>query len=191
MGMRTLVSVEEIQARGSIKDSDVLRLRRALLDEPQISNDDAEALFALDDACPIKDPAWGDFFVEALTEFVVHQLKPEGYVVAEKAAWLISQLGIDGRLRGNSKLELLIQVIETARWSPPSLAAFALTQVRHGIETGHGPLRSSLALEIGDDPAQNIDFGLRDGADFKCQARTQRAVSGLDAVTHLREGEGS
>ena len=157
MGKLTLVSVEEIRARGSIRDSDVLKLRRALFDDPQISIDEAEALFALDAACPVKDPAWGDFFVETLTEFVVHQMRPEGYVVAEKATWLVSKLGIDGRLRGHSELQLLIHVIEAARWSPPSLAAFALTQVRHGIETGHGPLRSSHAPEIGAVSQAEID----------------------------------
>ena len=149
MGMLTLVSLEEIKARGSIKDGDVLKLRRALLDEPQISMADAEALFALNDACPIKDPAWSGFFVETIADFVVHQMQPDGYVVAEKAGWLVSKLGVGGRLRSNIELALLVHVIETARWSPPSLAAFALTQVRHAVESGSGPMRSGNAPEIG------------------------------------------
>ncbi len=158
MGMLTLVSLEEIKARGSIKDGDVLKLRRALLDEPQISIADAEALFALNEACPIKDPAWAGFFVEAIADFVVHQMQPDGYVVAEKAAWLVSRLGIEGRLRSNIELALLVHVIETARWSPPSLAAFALTQVRHAVETGSGPLRSGHAPEIGAISQSEIDL---------------------------------
>ena len=117
MGKLTLVSVEEIRARGSIRDGDVLKLRRELLDDAQISIEDADALFALNDACPVKDPAWADFFVEALGDFVVHQMKPEGYIVAEKAAWLVSKLGFDGRLRSHIELELLLTVIESARWS--------------------------------------------------------------------------
>ena len=112
MGKSTLVTVEEIRARGSIRDGDVLKLRRVLADDPQISIEEADALFALNDACPVKDPAWADFFVEALSDFVVHQIKPEGYVVAEKAAWLVSKLGVDGRLRSHVELELLASVIE-------------------------------------------------------------------------------
>lgn len=158
MGMLTLVSLEEIKARGSIKDGDVLKLRRALLEEPQISMADAEALFALNDACPIKDPAWAGFFVETIADFVVHQMQPDGYVVAEKAAWLTARLGIDGRLRSNIELALLVHVIETARWSPPSLAAFALTQVRHAVETGGGPLRSAQTPEIGAISQSEIDL---------------------------------
>ncbi len=158
MGMLTLVSLEEIKARGSIKDGDVLKLRRALLEEPQISMADAEALFALNNACPVKDPAWAGFFVEAIADFVVHQMLPDGYVVAEKAAWLVSRLGIDGRLRSNIELALLVHVIETARWSPPSLAAYALTQVRHAVETGGGPLRSGHALEVGAISQSEIDL---------------------------------
>ena len=158
MGKLTFVSVEEIRARGSIKDGDVLKLRRALLDDAQISIDDANALFALDDACPVKDPAWADFFVEALADFAVHQMKPEGYVVAEKATWLMSKLGFDGRLRSHIELELLVTVIEAARWSPPSLAAFALTQVRHAVETGGGPLRSGQLPETGAISQAEIDL---------------------------------
>ena len=158
MGKLTLVSIEEIRARGSIRDGDVLKLRRALLDDAQISIDDADALFALDDACPVKDPAWADFFVEALTDFAVHQMKPEGYIVAEKATWLMSKLGFEGRLRSHIELELLVAVIEAARWSPPSLAAFAITQVRHAVETSSGPLRSGQMPEIGAISQAEIDL---------------------------------
>ncbi len=149
MGMISFVSLEEIRNRGSIRDSDVHKMRRALQDEPLISIEEADALFALNEACPIKDPAWAGFFTETMTDFVVHQMKPEGYVVAEKAQWLTAKLGAAGRLRSHSELELLVGVIETARWSPPSLSAFALSQVQHAVESGSGPLRSGQAPEIG------------------------------------------
>ena len=59
MGILTSLSLEEVRARGSIKDADVLRLRRAFNDDHTICADEAEALMALNEACPIKEPSWG------------------------------------------------------------------------------------------------------------------------------------
>lgn len=149
MGILASASLAEIRARGSVKDSDVLRLRRAFQDASAITISDAEALIALHFACPIKDPAWADFFVEAVTDCVVHQAAPEGYMVPEKMRWLMTCLGQDGRLRSSAEIELIVAVLEAARWSPPSLVAFVFEQVRRCIETGTGPLRTPSASEPG------------------------------------------
>ena len=149
MGIQAFVSIAEIRARGCIKDSDVLRLRRAFHEDCVVDAEEAELLLSLNETCPIKDPAWADFLVEILTDFVVHQQKPEGYMVAEKAAWLMSRLGQSGRLRSSAEIELAVNILDKARWSPPSLVAFALDQVRRAVETGTGPLRSVTASEPG------------------------------------------
>ena len=149
MGILTSLSLEEVRARGSIKDADVLRLRRAFNDDHTICADEAEALMALNEACPIKEPSWGAFYVEALTDYVVFQAKPEGYVVADNAKWLIERISRDGHVDSHTELELLVNVLDKARWSPPSLAEFAITQVKHAVVTGAGPLRSGQPLEPG------------------------------------------
>ncbi len=158
MGIPPSVSIDEIRIRGSIKDSDVLRLRRAFQDDSAVTLEAAEALLSLDEACRIKDPAWAEFFIEALTDYIVHQAKPEGYVVADKARWLIARLGQDGRIRGRVQLDLLINVINAARWSPASLVTFALDQVRFAIQTASGPLRMGNSLEPGAISSADIEL---------------------------------
>ncbi len=161
MGLPTSVYVDDILARGSIRDSDVLRLRRALNEEQFVTLEDAEALWRLDDACPVKDPAWADFFIEALTDYIVHQAQPEGYIVSEKAQWLIGRIAPDGRIRGRVQLDLLIAVIDAARWSPASLVAFALEQIKIAIQTGSGPLRIGTAIEPGAISSGDIELARR------------------------------
>ena len=56
MGVLSAVSVTEIRARGSIKDADVLKLRRNYYDDGRISAEEADTIFALNDACPVQDP---------------------------------------------------------------------------------------------------------------------------------------
>lgn len=138
-----------IRARGSIKDGDVLRLRAAYYSEGRLGAEDAETLFALNDACPVQDPAWSDFFIEAVTDYVVHQMAPDGYVTAANAAWLMAHIGDGGAVRSKAELELLVNVLGKSRWSPPSLTAFALAQVRDAIARNDGPLRQGRGVEPG------------------------------------------
>lgn len=149
MGFLAAVSIDDIRNRGSIRDKDVMRLRSALYEDHSISESEATALIALNDGCVVKDPSWAAFFVEALTDFIVNQMKPEGYVTAENAAWLIERIGRDGRVESHTELELLVNVLDKARWSPPSLAAYALQQVKIAVTSGAGPIRSGLSLEPG------------------------------------------
>src|SRR5258705_12209316 len=121
MGVLSAVSVAEIKARGSIKDADVLKLRRNNYDDGQITADEAAIIFALNDACPIQDPAWADCFVETITDYIVDQAKPEGYLTADNVAWLLSRISKDGRVETKTELELVVSVLEKARWAPQSL----------------------------------------------------------------------
>lgn len=142
MGIVTAVSVEDIRSRGSIKDSDVLKLQRAFQDGPGATAEDAEQLFALDAACRVKDPAWYAFLIETVTDCIVCQVKPEGYMVRDKAAWLIRQLATHGQVGTRAGLDVLCAVMRRSRWSPPSLAVFGLGLVKTAVVTGDGPLRT-------------------------------------------------
>ena len=146
MGLLQYVAVNEIRARGNIRDSDVLKLRKAFNEDASISASEADALFDLKDACTVKDPAWADFFIEAITDYVVNQAQPEGYIVADNAVWLMQRIAADGRVESHTELELLVHVLEKARWSPPSLARFALEQVKEAVLKGDGPLRAGQTL---------------------------------------------
>jgi hypothetical protein len=149
MAVLNAVSIAEIKARGSIKDADVLKLRRNYYDDGIISPEEADVIFALNEACPVQDPAWADCFVETITDYLVEQAEPRGYLTAENAQWLIERIGRDGRVDSKTKLELLVNVLDKARWAPQSLARFALEQVKQAVLSGTGPLRSGNMLEPG------------------------------------------
>ena len=158
MSVLSAVSVAEIKARGSIKDADVLKLRRSYYDDGRITAEEADILFALNDACPVQDPAWADCFVEAITDYIVDQAKPEGYLTADNAQWLIERISKDGRIESKTEMELLVSVLDKARWAPQSLVRFALEQVKDAVVDGTGPLRSGKLLEPGVVSEADVDL---------------------------------
>ena len=149
MGVLSAVSVAEIKARGSIKDADVLKLRRNYYDDSRISGEEADTIFALNDACPVQDPAWADCFVETITDYIIEQAEPRGYITAGNASWLCQRVARDGRVETKTELELLISVLEKARWAPQSFVRLLLDQVKRAVIEGTGPLRSGKMLDAG------------------------------------------
>lgn len=149
MGVLKSVAVDGMLADGCIKNVDVIRLRAAMYDDGILSPQEAETLFRLNDRCRVQDPAWPSFFVEAITDFIVKETPPEGYVTAANAAWLIAAISKDGRVDTKTELDLLINVLDRARWSPASLVRFALDQVKEAVVHGTGPLRDGCNLEPG------------------------------------------
>ena len=141
--------IDRIKNSGKITASDVAALRRLFFEDGVISELEAEMLFELNDAITSKHGLWDVFFVEALTDFLVHQAHPRGYVTARQGRWLIANISRDGLVEHETELELLIEVIDKSRWSPPFLVEFALKQVKNSVLTGHGPLRNGRKLEKG------------------------------------------
>ena len=144
-----LMAIDAICQRGSVRDSDVATLRRAFALEPQIGAGDIDALFRAHALARVRDPSWADFFVETLTDYVVRELEPAGYVTTAHARWLIARVSSAGRVRTKTELDLLLNVIDKARWVPESLMAFALCQIRDAVTTGEGPLRAGAERDPG------------------------------------------
>lgn len=136
------VSVEEFAFRGSIKDSDVARLQAALADDPEIHEDEAEALLRLNRSCPVTAPSWRGLLVDVVCDFILNQSGSEGYITSEKSDWLISRISTDGWIANRAELDLLVEILGRARWFPLSLATFALGQVASAAIHGSGPLRT-------------------------------------------------
>jgi hypothetical protein len=149
MAVLSAVSIAEIKARGSIKDADVLKVRRNYYDDGSITAEEADAILALNDACPVQDPAWADCFIETITDYLVEQAEPQGYLTTEKARWLIDRIAKDRRVETKTELELLVNVLDKARWAPLSLVRLALDQVKDAAIKGTGPLRSGRKLAPG------------------------------------------
>lgn len=150
--------IADIIARRAITDFDVARLRRSFYEDGIIGLDEAARLFDANDACTVKDATWPVFFVEAITDFLVNQAEPEGYLTAENADWLISHISKDGFVESDTELELLVSVLEKARWSPVRLIRYALAQVKRAVIEDEGPLRSGAGLEKGKITAAEVDL---------------------------------
>ncbi|MFK0691218.1 hypothetical protein ACFX5Q_23905 [Mesorhizobium sp. IMUNJ 23033] len=132
--------VAGLTSKNRITAEDVTMLRREVFGDGVVSRGEAEALFALDATARDKCQEWPEFFVEAITDYIVHQEKPAGYISEGNADWLVQTISRDGMVDSRIELELLVHVLEKAKSSPSKLCAYALEQVGHAVIDGKGPL---------------------------------------------------
>ena len=126
---------------GRISAEEILELRRLGWADGKIGPDEAEELFAANDSCTLPTSEWCDFFVEALSHFIVETVPPAGYIDDEMGDELIARIDRDGRLGSMAELELLVRVLEVANNAPDRLKAYALKQVGDAVLHGDGPTR--------------------------------------------------
>jgi hypothetical protein len=131
-----------LAATGKLNDEDTLAVRRLVWPDGAIAPSEADEIFRLNAACADRSRVWVDFFVEALTHFIVRQVAPIGYVSDTQAAWLIEHIDQDGKLDSLAELELLAKIMETAINVPDVLKNYALRQIEHAVMTGTGPTRT-------------------------------------------------
>ncbi len=126
---------------GGVTDAEVADLRRAGWADGQIRREEAEAIFALQQASTSPSPAWTDFFVETLRNHVLNAAPPRGYASDEDAAWLVRMVEADGKVCSMTELELLVQVLERGLGVPDTLRAYVLGVVEREVLHGTGPTR--------------------------------------------------
>lgn len=158
MSVLKSVAVEEVKRRGSIKDSDVSRLALAVRNAPVLTRAEADDLFAINEACRVQDPSWPGLLTETVADFIVAHDEPEGYLTAEKARWLVARIAENGRVETKAGLDILVAVIERARWSPGCLVRLALDAIKGTVSTGAGPLRPGQIPLAGTIRAAEIDL---------------------------------
>ncbi len=149
MSLLSALSVDDIRARGTIIEADVAALRRSFYSDGTIDAAEAQTLCELHHVSGAKDPGWTSCFVEMLTDYLVNQASPEGYLTYEQAEWLVGHIAPQGNIETRAELELLINLLDKARWSPQSLVAFALDQIRRAVVENTGPLRAGKNLTAG------------------------------------------
>lgn len=128
---------------------ETLAMRRTVWPDGQISAQEAGILFELNRVSHAPSREWVDFFVEAITAYLVEQAEPRGYVSDENAAWLMQAIDHDGKVDTLAELELLVKVIERAENVPDSLKAYALVQIKRAVLHGDGPTRCGESLTPG------------------------------------------
>ncbi|MEL7446250.1 MAG: hypothetical protein AAGK02_10605 [Pseudomonadota bacterium] len=126
---------------GQISPDELLSLRQLGWGDGQIHREEAEAIFAINNALTDPDAAWVDFFVEAIGEFVLNGTEPRLQCSDDEAQWLISQIDHDSSVDSMAELELIVRTVERAQNVPDTLKHYALGQIENEVLTGAGPTR--------------------------------------------------
>lgn len=132
---------QQVAADGIVNPSELQSLRQLGWGDGKIYRDEADAIFAINNAVAHPNTEWTDFFVEAISEFVLNGTEPRGHCDEGEARWLMQSLDHDGRLDSMAELELLVRIVEKAQNVPVSLKNYALRQVEQAVLTGTGPTR--------------------------------------------------
>jgi hypothetical protein len=130
--MTTLAeALAQLDGKPVLSADDALALRRILYGgaSQAVTAEEAEALIKLNAGAGDAAPEWRMLFVEALTDYVVRQQEPAGYVDQAKADWLMAAVSRDG-LAKDDEVEALIYVLEQADSTPPSYAPFVLEALK-------------------------------------------------------------
>ena len=114
-----------------------LQVRKAIYSHEPLTRADMVLVFEMArKAGRYPCPEWVDLFSEALTDYFVHQNTPRDYIPEDKADWLRAELAKGGGLPSKAEFAMLIDVMTSALGVPPSLSAFALTEIKTAILTG-------------------------------------------------------
>ena len=140
--------VSDIIARGEILESDIMPLRRGIGEDLQIDVHEADMLFQLNDLNN-KPESWNQYFVDAITTFLIHQTPPEGYISQINATWLMERIQKDGVVETHTEMALLMNVLKLAKNVTDELEMFALNQVKLSVTHGQGYLGKNRNLEPG------------------------------------------
>ena len=99
--MKTLEELKkELLADGIIDASEVKELEKVLFADGVIDKNEADFLFELNNAVSGKAnaPEWKDFFVKAITSFVLDDNQSNGEVDEDEAKYLYDQIKGDGQI---------------------------------------------------------------------------------------------
>ena len=139
----------DVTATGSITPEDILALRRSVWSNGLIDAGEAEQILAINAANREPCAEWTDFFVEALSVWLIDQQEPRGYVDDAQAEWLIARLDRGSGVETMAELELLVRVLEKATSAPARLRQFALAQTERAVLEARWPTRDGAMLEPG------------------------------------------
>ncbi len=128
-------------ADGQVTSQEILALRRQGWGDGIITREEAEALFAVNNALDKRDEDWCDFFVEAIGEFVLNGTPPRLQCDSEEAKWLIAQVDHDGVVESFVELETIVRIIERAENVASALKDYVIAQIENEVLSGTGPTR--------------------------------------------------
>lgn len=148
-----------------IHAADVIALLREVYADGIGTREEAEELVAFDHSLTEPTPGWREFFAETVADHVTQRRTPPGIVDGEKSAWLIGALSRGRHAATASGFAAVLRVIETAQDASPSIAAYAIRQLRS-------------AVLAGGNPASSVRLNLRRAIDFESAALIRRILYG-------------
>jgi hypothetical protein len=122
--MKTLEELKkELLADGIIDAAEVKELEEVLYEDGVIDKDEADFLFELNNAVSgnANAPEWKDFFVKALTSFVLEDETSPGEIDDDEAKYLYDQIKGDGQIDDIEKA--LLENIKSKSKNFPELLA--------------------------------------------------------------------
>lgn len=143
------LALDTLAYKPCITAVDVVRLHDALTFDGPVTEQEARELFAIELSACEKHASWKGFFIDALTEFVVHHTAPHGYLTALKADWLLRLAAPEGRVVSANTFALLQTLLALARWAPERLVSTLLDEVYCAVAAGDGPLRVGHPIPAG------------------------------------------
>ena len=149
---------DEVLVSRELSDAQLRTIRRAFYDDGVMSADEADKMFKINDVAVKKPAEWNDFFVSALTDFLVRQVLPAGYVDTANAAWLMERIDHDGVLELETEFELLMNVLHLSESVPDRLETYALRQVVTCVLEGRGYLADGRQVKPGVIEARDVEI---------------------------------
>jgi hypothetical protein len=123
----------EIRDNGWINAEHVLRLRRAVYQTGGIDRDKAALLFRLNRRVLASDPAWAEFYVEALTDFFDWRNGSESVLTEDAERMLFDWLGPRPSVDDPTELRLVLNLIFRTSGCSERFRSFVLKAVEHSV----------------------------------------------------------
>jgi hypothetical protein len=118
---------------GRIDAGDVLRLRRGIYQNGEISRDEALFLFHLNRDGRDNDAAWEEFFVEALSDFFYWRNGSDSSLTPDAEQLLLDAIGEEGPVDDATELRLLLNLTFRTNGASERFRRFVLEAVRHSV----------------------------------------------------------
>ena len=123
----------EIRRTGRIGADHVLKLRRAIYGSGSIGRDEAEFLLHLNRQSRGDDPAWAEFYVEALSDFFYWREGTESGLTEDAERMLFEWIGPRGELDDPTELRLLLNLIFRTNACSERFRALVLRAVERSV----------------------------------------------------------
>jgi hypothetical protein len=130
----------DVAADGRICADDVLRLRRTIYAEGGIDREKAAALFRLNRDHKTCDPAWAEFYVEALCDFFYWREGSDSALTEDAERMLMGWIGPAEAIDDGTELRLLLNLMFRTNGSSETFRTYVLDAVRHSVLHGRQAL---------------------------------------------------